>query len=72
MNHNLYQSKHDSENNNQPNNSYIQWQEAMKGVEFQGGKTSGSTIGHEAVAKPTSSEVHEKPISKMEKTTRED
>ena len=67
MNHNLYQSNHDSENNNQPNNSYIQWQEAMKGVEFQGGKTSGSTIGHEAVAKPTSSEVHEKPISKMEK-----
>lgn len=67
MNHNLYQSNHDSENNNQPNNSYIQWQEAMKGVEFQEGKTSGSTIGYEAAVTPTSSEVHEKPISKMEK-----
>lgn len=67
MNHNLYQPNHDSENDNQPNSSYVQWQKAMKGVEFQGGKTSGSTIGHEAVVKPTSSEVHEKPISKMEK-----
>ena len=67
MNHNLYQPNHDSENDNQPNSSYVQWQKAMKGVEFQEGKTSGSTIGHEAVAKPTSSEVHEKPISKMEK-----
>lgn len=66
MNHNLYQSKHDSENN-QPNNSYIQWQEAMKGVEFQGGKTSVSTTGYEAAATPTSSEVQEKPISKMKK-----
>ena len=67
MNHNLYQSKHDSENNNQPSNSYIQWQEAMKGVEFQGGKTSVSTTGYEAAATPTSSEVQEKPISKMKK-----
>lgn len=67
MNHNLYQPNHDSENDNQPNSSYVQWQKAMKGVEFQEGKTSGSTIGYEAAVTPTSSEVHEKPISKMEK-----
>ena len=67
MNHNLYSSNQESENNNQPNNSYIQWQEAMKGVEFQGGKTSVSTTGYEAAATPTSSEVQEKPISKMKK-----
>ena len=67
MNHNLYQSNHNSENDSRPNNGYIKWQEAMKGVEFQGGKTSGSTMNHEAVSMPTSSEVQEKPISKMEK-----
>jgi len=67
MNHNLYQPNHDSENDNQPNGSYIQWQKAMKGVEFQGGKTSVSTTGYEAAATPTSSEVQEKPISKIEK-----
>ena len=67
MNHNLYQPNHNSENDSRPNNGYIKWQEAMKGVEFQGDKTSGSTIDYEAVATPTSSEVQEKPISKMEK-----
>ena len=67
MNHNLYPSNHKSEDDNQPNNSYTQWQEAMKGVEFQGGKTSVSTTGYEAVATPPSPEVQEKPISKMEK-----
>lgn len=67
MNHNLYRPNHNSENDSRPNNGYIKWQEATKGVEFQGSKTSGSTIDHEAVSMPTSSEVQEKPISKMEK-----
>lgn len=36
MNHNSYLSNHE-ESSNQLNDSYSQWQEAMKGVEFQGG-----------------------------------
>ena len=67
MNHNSYTSNHESGKYSQPNNGYIQWQEAMKDVEFQGGKTFVSTVGYEAVATPTSSEVQEKPIGKMKK-----
>lgn len=34
MNHNSYSSNYESENDSQPNDSYTEWQEAMKGVEF--------------------------------------
>lgn len=67
MNHNSYPSNHESENDSQPNDSYTQWQEAMKDVEFQGGKASVSTVGQEVAGTPAGPEIHEKPVSKMEK-----
>ena len=67
MNHNSYPSNHENENNNQPNDSYTEWREAMKGVKFQGGKASVSTVVQEAVAAPASPEIQEKPDSKMKK-----
>ena len=67
MNHNSYPSNYESENDSQPNDSYTEWQEAMKGVEFQGGKASISTVGQEVTGTPAGPEIHEKPVSKMEK-----
>ena len=67
MNHNSYLSNSRSENDSQSNDNYTQWREAMKDVEFQGGKAPVSTIGQEAVAVPASPEVQEKPVSKIEK-----
>lgn len=68
MNHNSYPSNYESENDSQPNDSYIQWQEAMKDVEFQGGKASVSTVGQEVADTLAGPEIHEKPVSKMEKS----
>ena len=67
MNHNSYPSNYETENDGQPNDSYTEWQEAMKGVEFQGGKASVSTVGQEVTGTPAGPEIHEKPVSKMEK-----
>lgn len=67
MNHNSYPSNYESENDSQPNDSYTEWQEAMKDVEFQGGKASVSTVGQEVAGTPAGPEIHEKPVSKMEK-----
>lgn len=67
MNHNSYSSNYESENDSQPNDSYTEWQEAMKGVEFQGGKASVSTVGQEVADTLAGPEIHEKPVSKMEK-----
>ena len=67
MNHDSYPSNHESENDSQPNDSYAQWQEAMKDAEFQGGKASVSTVGQEVAGTPAGPEIHEKPVSKMEK-----
>ena len=39
----------------------------MKDVEFQGGKASVSTVGQEVAGTPAGPEIHEKPVSKMEK-----
>lgn len=67
MNHNSYPSNYETENDGQPNDSYTEWQEAMKDVEFQGGKASVSTVGQEVTGTPAGPEIHEKPVSKMEK-----
>ena len=67
MNHNSYPSNYESENDSQPNDSYTEWQEAMKDVEFQGGKASVSMVGQEVADTLAGPEIHEKPISKMEK-----
>lgn len=67
MNHNSYPSNYESENDSQPNDSYTEWQEAMKNVEFQGGKASVSTVGQEVADTLAGPEIHEKPVSKMEK-----
>lgn len=67
MNHNSYPSNYESENDSQPNDSYTEWQEAMKDVEFQGGKASVSTVGQEVADTLAGPEIHEKPVSKMEK-----
>lgn len=67
MNHNSYPSNYESENDGQPNDNYTEWQEAMKDVEFQGGKASVSTVGQEVAGTPAGPEIHEKPVSKMEK-----
>lgn len=67
MNHNSYPSNYESENDSQPNDSYAEWQEAMKDVEFQGGKASVSTVGQEVADTLAGPEIHEKPVSKMEK-----
>ncbi len=67
MNHNSYPSNYENENDSQPNDSYTEWQEAMKGVEFQGGKASVSTVGQEVTDTLAGPEIHEKPVSKMEK-----
>lgn len=67
MNHNSYPSNYESENDSQPNDNYTEWQEAMKDVEFQGGKASVSTVGQEVADTLAGPEIHEKPVSKMEK-----
>ena len=67
MNHNSYPSNYESENDSQPNDSYTEWQEAMKDVEFQGGKAFVSTVGQEVADTLAGPEIHEKPVSKMEK-----
>ena len=67
MNHNSYPLDYESENDSQPNDSYTEWQEAMKDVEFQGGKASVSTVGQEVADTLAGPEIHEKPVSKMEK-----
>lgn len=67
MNHDSYPSNSENEIDSQPNDSYTQWQEAMKDVELQGGKASVSTIGRETVAATASLEAQEKSVSKMEK-----
>lgn len=67
MNHNSYPLDYESENDSQPNDSYAEWQEAMKDVEFQGGKASVSTVGQEVADTLAGPEIHEKPVSKMEK-----
>ena len=67
MNHNSYPSNYENENDSQPNDSYTEWQVAMKGVEFQGGKASVSTVGQEVADTLAGPEIHEKPVSKMEK-----
>lgn len=67
MNHNSYPSNYESENDSQPNDSYTEWQEAMKDVEFQGGKASVSMVGQEVADTLAGPEIHEKPVSKMEK-----
>ena len=67
MNHNSYPSNYESENDSQLNDSYTEWQEAMKDVEFQGGKASVSTVGQEVADTLAGPEIHEKPVSKMEK-----
>ena len=65
MNYNSYPSSRE-EYNNQPNDSYNQYQEAMKDVEFQGGNIS-SQINQEVDQASTSPEIQEKPINKVEK-----
>lgn len=67
MNHNSYPLDYESENDSQLNDSYTEWQEAMKDVEFQGGKASVSTVGQEVADTLAGPEIHEKPVSKMEK-----
>ena len=67
MNHNSYPSNYETENDGQPNDSYTEWQEAMKDVEFQGGKASVSTVGQEVADTLAGPEIHEKPVNKMEK-----
>ena len=67
MNHNSYPSNYEGENDSQPNDSYTEWQEAMKDVELQGGKASVSTVGQEVADTLAGLEIHEKPVSKMEK-----
>ena len=67
MNHNSYPLDYENENDSQPNDSYAEWQEAMKDVEFQGGKASVSTVGQEVADTLAGPEIHEKPVSKMEK-----
>ena len=59
MNHNSYPLDYESENDSQPNDSYAEWQEAMKDVEFQGGKASVSTVGQEVADTLAGPEIHE-------------
>ncbi len=70
MNYNSSPSSFESQNNDQPNESYNAWQEAMKDVEFQGDKPSspieqntGADIGdHEEIASEESDKKWENMI----------
>lgn len=63
MNHNSIHSNY--EDNNQSNNSYNQWQEAMKDVEFQGNKLFATATNQETTPTLTTSETKEEPIDKQ-------
>ena len=67
MNHNSYPSNSENKIDSQPNNSYTEWQEVMRDVEFQGSKSSTITISQEAIPAPANPEIKEKSVGKTEK-----
>ena len=66
MKHNSYPSNYENENNNQADDNYSQWQEAMQDVEFQGNLTSAST-NQETIPISSTPEMQEAPANKAEK-----